>query len=44
MEDGDIHGLGSSDRRNADKSGAEMKQGGDTELGVCGSIRLFAAK
>lgn len=34
MEDGDIHGLGSLDRRNADKSGAEMKRGGGAESWV----------
>lgn len=36
MEDGDVYGLDSVDRRNADKSGAEMKRGGDAELCVCG--------
>jgi len=31
MEDGDVCGLGSSDRRNADKSGAERKRGRGAE-------------
>lgn len=31
MEGGDVYGLGSLDRRNADKSGAELKRGGGAE-------------
>lgn len=34
MEDGDAYGLGSLARRNADKSGAEMKRGGGAECCV----------
>lgn len=43
MQDGDVYGLGSMDRRNADKSGAEMKRGGGGESCVYAAESSYMA-
>ena len=43
MEDGDVYGLCSLDRRNADKSGAEMKRGGGAESCVYAAESSYMA-